>query len=400
MVFFRDAHFYVKKIWMDEMEYDLKKIYEINEILEEEMHAFESKKNKPAEKIQAVGFLKKAIEMKKALEEKVLEINEIQKDFLDYTQKLSKLMKKYVEEDFLCSMASALKCMNEEARQKTYDNFSADVSEKLKAMVSKDSSKYDVDDVIEILNKSGCSVKSIIGNFPKTSILLPSEEKNILMNEIKNENPLIHSILAENLLSFEDLLFFDDYSIKSLLHEIDTVELAVAMKGIDDEIAQKIFRVMSQRSAEMLKEEMEFMGPVRTSDIEKAQQKIMIKMQKLVDDGDVVLVSDISEFIGTYKKSGTLKIGHLLYISDDDLKKIFSDIDINNLAKAVKSIPKNVSEKIFSSLDEDMRDKLYDITNEMGPVRINESNDCVEEILERAKSLLDKGEISMNESAV
>lgn len=88
---------------------------------------------------------------------------------------------------------------------------------------------------------------------------------------------------------FDDLLKLDDKSIQTLLKEVDNSQWAVALKGASDDIRQKIFANLSQRAAEMLKEEMEFLGPVRLSDVEAMQQQIVDTVRRLEDSGEIVV---------------------------------------------------------------------------------------------------------------
>lgn len=88
---------------------------------------------------------------------------------------------------------------------------------------------------------------------------------------------------------FDDLLKLDDKSIQVLLKEVDNSQWSVALKGANDEIKQKVFGNLSQRAAEMLKEEMEYLGPVRLSDVEAMQQQIVDTVRRLEDSGEIVV---------------------------------------------------------------------------------------------------------------
>jgi flagellar motor switch protein FliG len=86
---------------------------------------------------------------------------------------------------------------------------------------------------------------------------------------------------------FDDLLKLDNRAIQMLLKEVDNNQWAVALKGATDEIRQKIFSNLSQRAAETLKEEMEYIGPVRVSDVESMQQQIVDAVRRLEDSGQI-----------------------------------------------------------------------------------------------------------------
>ena len=89
--------------------------------------------------------------------------------------------------------------------------------------------------------------------------------------------------------SFEDIVLLDDRSIQKVLREVDSQELAKALKGVDAEVQEKIFRNMSKRAAQLLREDMDFMGPIRLRDVEESQQKIVNIIRKLEDAGDIVI---------------------------------------------------------------------------------------------------------------
>lgn len=88
---------------------------------------------------------------------------------------------------------------------------------------------------------------------------------------------------------FDDLLKLDDKAIRALLKEVENNQWAIALKGASDEIRQKIFTNLSQRAAETLKEEMEFLGPVRLTDVEGVQQQIVDIVRRLEDAGEIAV---------------------------------------------------------------------------------------------------------------
>ena len=89
---------------------------------------------------------------------------------------------------------------------------------------------------------------------------------------------------------FEDIVLLDDRSIQQVLREVDGKELGVALKGTSDEVKDKIFRNMSERAAAIVREDLEFMGPVRVKQVEEAQQKIVAVIRRLEEAGQVVIV--------------------------------------------------------------------------------------------------------------
>jgi len=87
----------------------------------------------------------------------------------------------------------------------------------------------------------------------------------------------------------EDILLVNDKGIQSVLKEIDNEELALALKTASEELKQKIFKNMSERAAQLIQEDMQYMGPVRVSDVEQAQQKIVDVVRRLEDAGEIII---------------------------------------------------------------------------------------------------------------
>lgn len=110
----------------------------------------------------------------------------------------------------------------------------------------------------------------------------------------EEDNPLAEEVRKEMFL-FEDLLLMDDKSFQTLLREISNDELLSALKGADDRLKEKFFLNMSERAAEMLREDLEMMGPVKVSDVEAAQQGILKIARKLESEGAIVIMGKGSD---------------------------------------------------------------------------------------------------------
>jgi flagellar motor switch protein FliG len=88
---------------------------------------------------------------------------------------------------------------------------------------------------------------------------------------------------------FEDILLVNDKGIQAVLKEIDNDELCLALKTASEELKEKIFSNMSARAADLIKEDMEYMGPVRLSDVEAAQQRIVDVVRRLEEAGEIII---------------------------------------------------------------------------------------------------------------
>lgn len=113
-------------------------------------------------------------------------------------------------------------------------------------------------------------------------------EKHI-METLEIEEPELADEIRRKMFVFEDILSLDDKSIQRVLREVDNNELAVALKGSNEEVQNVIFNNLSKRLAVMIKEDMDFMGPVRLKDVEEAQQKIVNIIRKLEDSAEIVI---------------------------------------------------------------------------------------------------------------
>jgi flagellar motor switch protein FliG len=115
-----------------------------------------------------------------------------------------------------------------------------------------------------------------------------STEKTII-ESLEEEDPELAEDIKKRMFVFEDIVLLDDRAIQKVLREVDTAELAKALRGVEAEVQDKIYRNMSKRAASLLKEEMEYMGPVRLKDVEETQQKIVSIIRKLEDQGEIVV---------------------------------------------------------------------------------------------------------------
>ena len=113
-------------------------------------------------------------------------------------------------------------------------------------------------------------------------------EKHI-METLEIEEPELADEIRKKMFVFEDILSLDDRSIQRVLREVDNNELAVALKASNEEVKNVIFNNLSKRLATMIKEDMDFMGPVRMKDVEEAQQKIVNIIRKLEDSGEIII---------------------------------------------------------------------------------------------------------------
>lgn len=113
-------------------------------------------------------------------------------------------------------------------------------------------------------------------------------EKHI-METLEIEDTELAEEIRKRMFVFEDILSLDNRSIQRVLKEVDNNDLGIALKGSNEEVQNAIFSNLSKRLSAMIKEDMDYMGPVRLRDVEEAQQKIVNIIRKLEDSGEIVI---------------------------------------------------------------------------------------------------------------
>jgi len=113
-------------------------------------------------------------------------------------------------------------------------------------------------------------------------------EKNIL-DKLEEDDPELVEEIKKRMFVFEDIVLLSDRAVQLVLRQVETHDLALALKTASDEVENIITGNMSQRAAEMLEEDMEFMGPVRIREVEDAQQRIVNVIRELEESGEIVI---------------------------------------------------------------------------------------------------------------
>jgi len=154
------------------------------------------------------------------------------------------------------------------------------LEKKISSVVGRDFSLAGgIDSVVGIINKAGRKTEKII------------------LEILDEKDPELAEDIRKKLFTFEDIILVDDRSLQKLLREVDTKELAMALKGVGNELREKFFNNMSERATEMLKEEMEYMGPVKIRDVEESQQKIVNKIRALEEAGEIILAGSGEDIV-------------------------------------------------------------------------------------------------------
>jgi flagellar motor switch protein FliG len=148
------------------------------------------------------------------------------------------------------------------------------------------------DTLAEVLAGADNLQKSSLGGVRAAAEILnylPSAQSNQIMEGMKDTNVELAQAILDEMFVFEDLLQLDDRGIQTVLREVQSESLIVALKGCSQELREKIFKNMSSRAAEMLREDLEAKGPVKLSEVEKEQKEILVIVRRLADEGQVAM---------------------------------------------------------------------------------------------------------------
>ena len=221
-------------------------------------------------------------------------LQKISERFSAANEKTFKLLEDFVGGGYEENLAKILVYLPKERRKSALLKLPESVQKKVSALLDSYSQKKNSDaDVLSavgtVLKNAGyygsASANEVAGN--DGAFFLDAARAKT--GELFLENPLLAMNLEHYLVSMDILIELDDRSLQKWLREVETQELAKALRGSSEAVKDKVFRNMSRRAAEMLREDMEFMGPVRKSDVLESQGRLMETLKALEANGDIVI---------------------------------------------------------------------------------------------------------------
>jgi flagellar motor switch protein FliG len=161
---------------------------------------------------------------------------------------------------------------------------------------------HELDEVIEkqFAGKTGALKTSIIGGIKTAAQImnfLDSSQESVLIENIRKVDDSLGGKIQDLMFVFNDLVEIDDRGMQEVLRAVPGEKLLLAMKGAEDDLKAKVFKNMSQRAAEMLKDDLESRGPVRLSEVEAAQKEILQQVRKMSEAGTIQLGGKGEEFV-------------------------------------------------------------------------------------------------------
>ncbi len=162
----------------------------------------------------------------------------------------------------------------------TMDRTSPEVLKEIESVLEKRLSSF----VLEDFNMAG-GIETAVAILNRVD---RGTEKTII-EALEEEDPELAEEIKKRMFIFENLVTLDDRSIQRVLREVDMKDLALALKTASEDVTNRIFKNISKRAAEMLREDISLMGPVRLRDVEEAQQKIVNIIRQLDESGEIII---------------------------------------------------------------------------------------------------------------
>lgn len=221
----------------------------------------------------------------------------------DITKATRKVLQDYVHNQYLVSFAKVIAYLGTESEEslELLAEMDFETREKVRNLAA-DFNKHDeavTKEVEHIVTTSGINIQPDFQIIKEYLLKTGNSFVDSVVHDFKEETPIFKRQLEDCIFNFEDIKYLTDRDIQKILRETDQVTLATALKGVDTEIQDKFFCNMSTRAATMLKEDMEFMGPVPISEVEKCQVSIVQTIFRLAESNQIVLtyLSGIEELV-------------------------------------------------------------------------------------------------------
>lgn len=196
------------------------------------------------------------------------------------------------------TIALILSCLSADSAAKVLERFSHSMQvEIIKRMATINTVPYElIEDIARTMEKEVFAVGGAVqqaGGVPLVAEIMNKMSRareNEIMKFLDESIPDVAVEIRKKMFSFEDVLKLDDRALQAVLREISTEDLAKALKVVDEDMRQPIYRNMSKRGADMLKEDIAIMPPLRLSEIEKSQRAIVDATKKLEMEGKIVII--------------------------------------------------------------------------------------------------------------
>lgn len=221
---------------------------------------------------------------------------QILKNFENTHQKIAAILIDYVTGGYVRTLSKLLVYMGQKQAEEALLNLPEPVQSKVRETYKNLSGKKITDpeiiaEAMRVLKDSGFFGKTLCASVSENLNSSQKDELLVSTNELFEKDPLIAMCIEKNLFTFDMISNLDDRSIQKILRETDSDTLAMALKNAPENIQEKIFRNMSKRATNLVKEDMEFLGPVKPDDVNAARDKIIKTVIALSGKGEIVVSS-------------------------------------------------------------------------------------------------------------
>lgn len=218
------------------------------------------------------------------------------KRFNDINKKSLDLIEAYITDGYKKTLVNLLLYLGRQradrVMKKMPEEFRREIDGQLQVCTNPRTSPEVIVDAAYVYKKAGWYGRTMAEEVIENLTPLEISAVNYYQDEFFEANPILQMNIENFAISFNELGRLDDRAIQKVLREVDMEVIARSLKKSDEKVKQKIYRNMSARAAAMLKENMEFMGPVNQINIEEAQCKIIKAAMKLEREGEIVIVKD------------------------------------------------------------------------------------------------------------
>ena len=232
-------------------------------------------------------------------EEEIKQSQKLVSDALEeITKGVNKAVYDYVQEQYLVSIAKAI-CyfgLTSVEASELFAKMAPEMKEKVIKLCTFNKEDLEVlKEINQIVDNSELDFKNSYAQLSANALYSGSDFLKEKLAAFYKETPCMKNQVEKSIFAFEDIVMLDDRAIQKLLREVDAQELAKALKGTSTAVQEKIYRNMSTRAATMLKEDIEYMGPVRQSDVLECQGKIIKSVLWLESIGEIVIFKETNE---------------------------------------------------------------------------------------------------------
>jgi len=216
--------------------------------------------------------------------------------------------------------------------------------------------------------------------------------EKIVIETLEDNDPELAEELKSRMFVFENIVTLNDRAIQRVMREVDSQELAKALKNMNAEVQNKIFNNMSKRAALMLKEDMDYMGPVRLIEVEEAQQKIISIIRHLEDTGEIVVPrSRDDEIVDTRVLDDKIETEEhekpvngwdkILSLKNNEIERLLTKVNRKTLATALALPCPDIFNKLTSSMGIFKRNKLKQTIRKLKGLSVNDVVNAQNEII-------------------